>query len=134
MAHDQLRLDLIDRIHRHANHDQQRRSAKIELHVQTFQQEAQVQVGEHTVDPVADQRQVLQLDAGDHQVGNQAQDRKINAAHHGDPSEDLVHVIGRIAPRPYARTTAVLAHVVGRFVRVEIPGCEWPLGFILAGR
>src|SRR4051812_45274930 len=31
VAHDQLRLDLLDRIHGHAHHDQQRRAAEVEV-------------------------------------------------------------------------------------------------------
>src|SRR4029077_756497 len=39
MAHDQLRLYLVDRIHGHAYDDQQRCSTEVELHVQPVQQE-----------------------------------------------------------------------------------------------
>src|SRR5580693_10289448 len=35
VAHDQLRLDLLDGVHGHADHDQQRRAAKIKSHAQT---------------------------------------------------------------------------------------------------
>src|ERR1051325_11760620 len=35
MAHDQLRFDLLYRVHRHTDDDQQRSSAKIKVHVQT---------------------------------------------------------------------------------------------------
>src|SRR3954467_5060231 len=37
VPHDQLRLDLIDRIHGHANHNQQRRSPKIKGDTQAVQ-------------------------------------------------------------------------------------------------
>src|ERR1022692_926697 len=40
VSHDQLRFHLIDRVHRHANHNQQRRASEIELHAQAFQDEA----------------------------------------------------------------------------------------------
>src|ERR1035438_8301969 len=40
VPHDQLRFHLIDRVHRHANHNQQRRASEIELHAQAFQDEA----------------------------------------------------------------------------------------------
>ena len=59
VAHDQLRFNLVDGIHRHADHDQQRRAAEVEVDPQTVQQPAR----EILIDPVADQRQTLQLDA-----------------------------------------------------------------------
>ena len=55
MAHDQLRLDLVDRIHRNAYDNQQRCSPKIEINVQPLQNESHVEVGESRIDPVADQ-------------------------------------------------------------------------------
>ena len=38
VAHDQLGLDLVDRVHRDPDHDQQRRAAEVESHAQTVQQ------------------------------------------------------------------------------------------------
>src|ERR1700680_4971317 len=40
VPHHQLGLDLLDCIHCHADHDQQRSAAKIEIHFQAFQNEA----------------------------------------------------------------------------------------------
>jgi hypothetical protein len=37
MAHNQLRFDLLNRVHGHAHHDQQGSSAKVEIHVQPVQ-------------------------------------------------------------------------------------------------
>ena len=59
VAHDQLRFDLVDRVHGHTHHDQQRCAAEVKIHAQAVQQQPR----EIRVDPVADQRQVLQLDA-----------------------------------------------------------------------
>src|SRR4051794_2871881 len=50
VAHDQLRLDLIDRIHGHADDDQQRGSSEVEVDVQTFEQLAR----SHPVHPAPD--------------------------------------------------------------------------------
>src|ERR1700683_749458 len=36
VAHDQLRLDLLDRVHGHAHYDQQRCAAEVERHTQTI--------------------------------------------------------------------------------------------------
>ncbi len=61
MAHNQLRLNLIDGIHRHAYDDQQRCAAEIEVHVQSVQQKAR----EMRIDKLTQRRwrQVLQLNA-----------------------------------------------------------------------
>ena len=36
VSHDQLCFDLVDRVHGHADHDQQRSAAKIEIHAQAI--------------------------------------------------------------------------------------------------
>ena len=64
MAHDQLRLNLIHSIHRHTHHNQQRRAAEIESHVQPVQQKTR----KVRVDEVADARQMLKRDAADHDL------------------------------------------------------------------
>src|SRR6266700_1687276 len=116
MAHDQLRFDLVDRIHGHAHHDQQRGSAEIELHVQPVQQESR----EKVVNKVSDKRQVLQLDTVQHDIRNQAQEGQVKAAHDRDLGQNIVHVVGGIPSWPDAGDeSAVLAHVVGRLMRVE---------------
>ena len=58
VAHNQLRLNLVDRIHGDAHHDQQRGAAEVEVDAQSVQQPAR----EMRVDKVADKRQMLQLD------------------------------------------------------------------------
>src|SRR5579862_280991 len=68
VPHDELGLDLIDRIHGHADHDEQGSAAEVKLYVEAFQKEAR----EIRVDPVADPRQMLQVNAGNHDVRNQA--------------------------------------------------------------
>src|SRR5262249_52165642 len=46
--------------------------------------------------------------------------RQVQAAHNGDLGENLVHILGRILSWPDAwNKSAVFAHVIGSFVRVE---------------
>ncbi len=53
VAHDQLRLDLVHRIHRHTYDDQQRCSTEVEVHPEAVEQPTR----ESRVNPVPDQRQ-----------------------------------------------------------------------------
>src|ERR1700756_5297787 len=110
MPHDELSLDLVNGIHGHAHHDQERSAAEVEIHAQAVQQKLR-EVG---VDEIADERQMLQVNSGDHYVRNEAENAQVNTAHHGDLGEDVVHVVGGIASGPDAGDkSAVLAHVVG---------------------
>ena len=119
MAHDQLRFNLVDGIHGHADHDQKRCSAEIKLHVQTFQQESR----EVQINPVADQGQMLQVNSGDHDVGDDAEDRQVNSTHDRDLCEDVVHVLGGVPAGPDAgNKSAVFPHVIRRFVGIENNG------------
>src|SRR5579872_3094346 len=116
MAHDQLRFDLVDRVHGHAHHNEQRGAAEVKRDVQAVQEESRkVRVNE-----VADQGQMLQFDAVQHNIRNQAQDRQVQAPHYRDLGQNIVHVVGGIAPRPDAwDESAILAHVVRRLVWIE---------------
>src|SRR5260370_36688268 len=80
VPHDELRFHLVDGIHGDTHHDQQRGAAEVESDAQSIQNRPP-----HVrVDPVSQQRQVLQLDAGEHDIQYQAQDRKGHAAQHSD--------------------------------------------------
>src|SRR5437899_8592561 len=108
MPHDELSLDLVDRVHRDAYHNQQRCADEVEADVEAFQQEP----GRNRVDPVAYQGEMLELDAGNHDVRYEAQDRQVKPAHHGDLGQNLVHVVGRVPSRANAgNEAAVFAHV-----------------------
>jgi hypothetical protein len=75
------------------------------------------------VDKIAHQRQALQFDAGDHDLRNQRQNRQIQAAHHRDLGQNLVHVVGGVLAGTNAgNESAVLAHVVRRFIGIENDG------------
>src|SRR5579862_3183028 len=78
VAHDQLRLDLVDGVHGHAHHNQQRGAAEVKVYSQTVQQPAR----EISVDEVAHQRHALQRDTADHDLRNQRQDGQVQATHH----------------------------------------------------
>ena len=119
MTHDQLRFNLVDGIHGHADHDQKRCSTEIKLHVQTFQQESR----EVQINPVADQGQMLQVNAGDHDIRDDAEDRQVNSTHDRDLGQDVVHVLGGVSARPdTGNESAVFPHVIRRFVGVENNG------------
>src|SRR6185369_15873783 len=76
VAHDQLRFQLLDRVHSDADDDQQRCTTKIEVDAQTVQNPLR----ENTVKPRATEPggQVIQVNAGDHPLGQQANQRKVH--------------------------------------------------------
>src|SRR5579871_788905 len=116
MPHDQLSFNLIHGIHGHADHDQKRRPTEVEVDIQAIQQPA----GEIGIDPVSDQGQSLQLDPGDHDHRNYGEDGKIQTTHDRDLGQNLVHILGRVlAWTDSWNEPAVLAHIVGCFVRIE---------------
>src|SRR5581483_8752999 len=115
VAHHQLRFDLVDRVHGHADHDQQGSAAKVEVHVQ-----AVGDPGWQLLKERADQPQVVEMQTGDHPFRNNRNQDQVQRSHQGDAGQDLVDVIRG----PGARTNAgdeppVLTHVVGNFSRVE---------------
>src|SRR5215470_6723018 len=118
IAHDELCLELLHRIHRHAHHDQERGTAEIKR----YSKPVQNPLREVPVKPVAAEpvRQVVQVDARDHPFRKQANQREINGADEGKPLQDGADVFRGAAARADARNkTAVLAHVVGEFRGVE---------------
>src|SRR6202522_3806953 len=109
IPHHQLRFQLLHRIHRHADHDQQRRAPEIKLHVQPGQNEPR----EVRVEPHAHQRQMLQMDTGNHPFRQQTNNRQVHAAHERHPRKYPVDVVESVAARPDPRKNpAVLPHVV----------------------
>ncbi len=48
---------------------------------------------------------------------------QVKTTHHRDLRKDLIHVLGRVLPRPNSRNeAAVLAHIIRRFVGIEDDG------------
>src|ERR1700722_1754898 len=84
IPHHQLGLDLLNCIHRHADHDQQRGAAKIEIYFQPFQNEAPHVV----VKPRSDKRQVLQVNAGHQPLGQQTYRSEVYPSNEGQPAKD----------------------------------------------
>src|SRR5664279_3575158 len=86
MAHNQLRFNLVDGVHRHADDNQQGGTTEEKVHTQAVEQEAR----EMRVDEVTDEREPLQLDAGDHDLGNNRKNREVETTDHGDLGQNLV--------------------------------------------
>src|SRR3569833_3695456 len=98
VAHNQLGFHLVDGIHGHADHDQQRGTAEVELHVHAVQNPAR-EIG---VDKVAHERQVIEVNAAEHDVRNQAEEAKVDDAHQRVPGQIRIHVIRSAAAGAYA--------------------------------
>src|SRR5579875_3574775 len=119
MAHDKLRLNLVDGVHRHADDNEQCGAAEIEIHAETIEQPAR----EMGVNEVANKGKRLQLNPLNHDLRNDGQHSQVEAADDSDLRKNLVHVLGRVFPRPDTRDkAAVFAHVVSGFIRVEDDG------------
>src|ERR1700722_16108746 len=116
VPHHQLGLDLLDCIHRHADHDQQRGAAKIEIDFQPFQNEAPHMI----VKPSSDQRQMLKMNAGHEELRQETNRRQVYPAHKRQPSKYAVDLSRRVAPGTYARDNpAILSHVVRKLGGIE---------------
>src|SRR6202030_2501994 len=76
IPHHELRFKLLHGIHRHANHNQQRRAAEIKLYVESVQHEPPHML----VEPVADEWQVLQVNPRNHPLRQQANDCQVHPA------------------------------------------------------
>src|SRR5437867_8899094 len=66
VTHDQLRLDHLDSIHCHADHNQQRRATEIEIHPKSLRKPLR----QSRVEPGPDQGKVLDVEAGIKKFGN----------------------------------------------------------------
>ncbi len=110
IPHHQLRFNLLNRIHRDANYDQQRSAAEIKVDAETVENGTRCM----RVKPTANRaRQMLQVNAAKHEFGHQADNRQIDATNKSEPAQNATDVFGSIASGPYSgNKTAVLAHVV----------------------
>src|SRR5215471_11891338 len=118
IAHDQLRFQLLDGIHRDTDNDQQRCTAEIKVHAQTVQNP----LGENAVKPVAAKpdRQVIEVNARDHPLRKKANQRQIHGADQGQALQDTADVLAGIASGTNTgNEAAVLAHIVGEFGGIE---------------
>ena len=117
MPHDELSFHLLHGVHGHSHHDQERRSTKIEIHVQPVQNPCR-QVG---VEPPGAHpaRQVVQAKPRQHEFRNERDQGQIEATHPGDFRQDIIQVVGGALARPDSRhEPTLLFDVIGNLVRV----------------
>src|SRR5205809_1323330 len=69
VAHDQLRFDLLNRIHRNTNHDQQRSATEVELKSHSFREPQRQRAIERGTDT---ERQLRHVHARDEELGKDA--------------------------------------------------------------
>src|ERR1044071_619825 len=120
VAHDELRLHLGDRVHGHADDDQERGAAEIEVEAEAFRDPAQVVVGQEVVEAGPDDGDGRDLEAGDEELGKDGDEGQVDGAPEGDAAQDVVQVFGGTLPRADAGHEApVLPHVLRHVVRVE---------------
>src|SRR6185295_10094767 len=116
VAHHQLALDLLDGIHRDADHDEERRAAEVKLDPHALREPAREVAG----DPRPQPRQAGDVDAGEQELGQHGDRRQIDGADQRQPGEDAVDVLRRPLAGPDAgNEAAVLPHVLGEIRRVE---------------
>src|SRR5580704_8746846 len=116
MSHHQLRLDLVDGVHGHAHHDQQRGTAKVEVHSQTIGHPGRQAFEECANGTV----EVVEVNAGNHPLRDEGDQDQVQGAYQGDARQNVVDVVGRSCAWPNARNeSTVLPHVVGNLGRVE---------------
>ena len=72
MPHDQVRFHLVDGIHRHADDDQQRGAAEIEVHAQSVRHP-----GRQAIEERSQQPQMVQVNAADHKLRDQRDDDQV---------------------------------------------------------
>src|SRR6266705_2527802 len=116
MPHDELRLDLLHRVHRDADHDQERRPAEIELQAEPLRQEGR----QPCVERRADERERLDVEPADQDLGKERDHGEIDRADEGQARQDIVQIFR--GPPPGADSgdeAAVFLHVVGHVHRVE---------------
>src|SRR6185295_3560745 len=84
VAHHELALDLLDRIHRDADDDEQRRAAEVELDAQTLGEP----VGEIAGDLRAEPRNPRHVNAGEQELRQHGHRRQVDRSHQRQPGQD----------------------------------------------
>src|SRR5664279_5358891 len=116
IAHDELRLHLLDGVHRDADDDEERRAAEEERDAETLRHEDR----QVRVEPGTDARDALHLESHREELGNEGHNHEIEGADERDAREHVVDVVrGGLSGADAGDEAAVLAHVLGRVVRVE---------------
>src|SRR6266702_6511727 len=112
VAHDELRFDLLDRVHRHAHHNEQRRAAKVEVDAETVGHPRGESVEDRTDEP-----QMVEVNSADQKLWNDRDDNEVESADQRDAREHVVDEVGGALAGADARNkAAVLSHVVGDIV------------------
>src|SRR6266851_10326400 len=123
VAHDELRLHLGHRVHGHADDDEERGSAEIEVEAEAFRDPREVVVGQEGVDDRPEVGDGRDLEAGDEELGKDGDEGEVDGAAEGDAAQDVVQVLRRALARTDAgHEAAVLPHVLGHVVGVEDDG------------
>src|SRR5436305_2020205 len=105
VAHHELALDLLDGVHRHTHHDQQRRAAEVEVDAHALQEPVR-QVARHGG---PDPGQRSRVEAGEQELRQQADRRQIERANQVQPGQDAVDILLRtLAGRDDGGEPAVL--------------------------
>src|ERR1039458_6481819 len=113
MTHDQLRFDLVDRIHGHTHHNKQRGAAKVEVHVHAVNHDR----GQIFEKP-PDKPYLVEADAGDESRGDHLNHNQINRAHQRDARQNVIDKVGGALAGPDSGDKRTrLAEVVGDVVR-----------------
>src|ERR1035437_6691936 len=113
VAHNELRFDLLYRVHGYADDDQERGPSEVEVDA-----EAMSHPGGKSVKDSPDQPQMVEVDTADENRRNELNDDQVKSTYQGDPSEDAVDEVGGAAAGPDAgNNPAVLSHVVGDVIR-----------------
>src|SRR2546422_3084914 len=110
VPHDELRLDLLHRVHGDADHDQKRRTAEVELQPEPLRQlSRQPRVQRRT-----DERQRLDVETADQDLGEKRDETEEDRPDDGQPRQNLLQKRGRAPSRADAGDeAAVFLHVVG---------------------
>src|SRR5579864_7668933 len=118
MAHDQLRFDLVDSVHGHANHDQQRCSAEVEVDVH-----AMCHPVRQVLEDPTDQPNLVEADAREKKCGHHLHHDQVESAYQGDAGKNIVDEIRRPLAGPDSGNERTrLAEVVGNIVRPHHDG------------
>ena len=116
MALDELGLDLLDGVHRHAHDDQERGAAEVEVESKPcVKNRGRIASSDGPMNGMRWTLKPLGRNSG-----RSATKVRYSGADDRQPREDRVDVLGRLLARPDARDeAAVLPHVVGHVGRVE---------------
>src|SRR5260221_14516435 len=89
MAHDQLRLDLRDRIHGHTDDNQQRRSAEVKVHAQAIRHPGRQRLKK----PAEGPGKVVEVNAGNQPFRDERNNDQVQRTHQRDSRQHFIDEI-----------------------------------------